>query len=263
MTYTVGSVDSEYGADLLGDPRRRIELTGVLNFRDVGGYPAAGGTVRWRSLFRSDALHLLDPAGVAAVAGLGLRTVVDLRSHAEVAIAPSPVSGRVTHVPLLAELRALPAEAVVPQSPRGGLDLTTIYRYFVDECGEQIAAAIAELCGDDATPALVHCSAGKDRTGVVIALILAVLGVPDEVIAADYALSAAYLDPLRTPAIGQLQVSTGLGDDLTSNLLRSPPELILTVLDMIRERGGSVYGYLRRYGLTEADVARLRSALIV
>jgi len=249
----VESVDGPYLRELLADPRRRIELTGLFNLRDVGGYPVeGGGSVRWRRLFRSDALHQLDPAGVAAVTGLGLRTVVDLRTQPEVDLGPSPVSGRVTHISLLpGDLLGLP------------LDLAALYRYFVDECGEQIAAAIAELTGDDAMPALVHCTAGKDRTGVVVALVLAVLGVPDDIIAADYAVSAVYLDPARTPTIGQLLAGTGLDDELISALLSSPPQLILDVLDTIRERAGSVDGYLRGHGLPDAALGRLRAALIV
>jgi protein-tyrosine phosphatase len=250
LTQTVGSIDVAYP----DDPRRRIELAGLLNFRDVGGYPVAGGgSVRWRTLFRSDALHRLDSAGVAAVTGLGLRTVVDLRTQLEADYAPSPVCGRVTHIPVLTggDFQGVP------------LDLGGLYRYFVDECGGQIAAAIAELCGDDALPALVHCSAGKDRTGVVIALILAVLGVPDELIAADYALSGLYLDPDETPAIGQLSASTGLGEELTRALLSSPPELILEILDRVRAVTGSVDGYLLAHGLAGSGLARLRAALIV
>jgi protein-tyrosine phosphatase len=259
LTQTVGSLSE--GA--IGDPRRRIALPGVLNLRDVGGYPVAGGgSVRWRTLFRSDALHRLDAAGAAALAGLGLRTVLDLRTQAEVDIAPSPVLGRVTHLPLLPDLQALPVPAV-PDVPGGGLELNTIYRYFVDECGASITAAIAELTSDDAFPALVHCSAGKDRTGVVIAVILAVLGVPDEVIAADYALSAIYLDPEQTPAFGQLRASTGLGDGLTTALLASPPELILGVLNRITATAGSPEGYLRAHGLTGDALPGLRAALIV
>jgi protein-tyrosine phosphatase len=253
LTQTVGSVDGACLESLLADPRRRIELAGVLNLRDVGGYPVqGGGSVRWRTLFRSDALHRLDPAAVAAVTALGLRSVIDLRTQPEVDLAPSPAGGRVTHVPLLT--------GDLPEVP---LSLSDLYHHLVDERGEQIGGAIAALCGGDAMPALVHCSAGKDRTGVVIALILAVLGVPDEVIAADYALSAAYLDPDQTPVISQLQASTGLGDELISGLLSSPPELILNALDMTRERGGSVDGYLRGHGLTDAALGRLRAALIV
>jgi protein-tyrosine phosphatase len=237
----------------LADPRRRIELAGVFNFRDVGGYPVeGGGSVRWRTLFRSDAPHRLDRAGVAAVTALGLRTVIDLRTQPEIDRAPSPPAGRVRHVPVLTgDLQELP------------LELDALYRYFIDECGAQITAAIAELGSGDAMPALVHCSAGKDRTGVVVALVLAVLGVPDEVIAADYALSAGCLDPDQTPAIGQLRASTGLGDDLIAALLGSPPELILDVLGTIRERAGSIDCYLRGHGLTDAALSRLRAALIV
>jgi protein-tyrosine phosphatase len=235
----------------------------VLNFRDVGGYPVAGGgSVRWRTLFRSDALHLLDEAGAAALAGLGITTVVDLRTQAEAEIAPSPVRGRVIHLPLLPDFEVLPVPTV-PVSPGSGLDLSTIYQYFVDVCGDNIGSAITELASDDAFPALVHCSAGKDRTGVVIALILAVLGVPDEIIAADYALSASYLNPALTPAIGQLQASTGLGDELTSEVLASPPELILGVLDRVSEAAGSAEGYLRAHGLTDEALTSLRAALIV
>jgi protein-tyrosine phosphatase len=249
LTQAVGSVDVAYPHD----PRRRIELAGVLNFRDVGGYPVAGGTsVRWRTLFRSDALHGLDSAGVAAVTDLRLRTVIDLRTQLELEHAPSPVSGRATHISMLTgDFQGVP------------LELGALYRYFVDECGGQIAAAIGELCDDDALPALVHCSAGKDRTGVVIALILAVLGVPDEVIAADYALSALYLDPDRTPAIGQLSASTGLGEELTRALLSSPPELVLGILERVRAVAGTIDGYLRAHGLTGTGLARLRAALIV
>jgi protein-tyrosine phosphatase len=233
---------------------RRIDLGGTLNLRDLGGYPAAGGVVRWRTLLRSDGLHMVDSGGVATLAELGLRTVVDLRTQFEAETAPSALDGlavRLEHISILSgDLQSLP------------LELDAIYRYMIDDCGEAIAAAIRVLCAADALPGLVHCSAGKDRTGVVIALVLAVLGVPDQVIAADYALSATYLDPDRTPAIGQLQASTGLGDDLTRTLLTSPPALILDTLAWARAASGSVERYLVDHGLRPEELAQLRSALI-
>lgn len=259
MTQIAGSL----GGANLDAARRRIELPGVLNLRDVGGYPIeGGGSVRWRALLRSDSLHLLDEEGVATLGGLGLRTVLDLRTQAEVDSAASPVVGPVIHVPLLTDLQALPVPSV-PDSPGSGLDLGAIYQYFIDQCGDHIAAAIEALTSEDAFPALVHCTAGKDRTGVVIAFILALLGVPDELIGADYALSAVYLDPHQTPVMGRLQQSTGLGDELTSSLLASPPELIIEVLDQVREWAGSVRGYLQAHGVSAVALARLRSALIV
>jgi protein-tyrosine phosphatase len=235
---------------------RRLELAGLFNLRDVGGYPAADGrTVRWRTLLRSDALHRLDAAGGAVLAGLELRTILDLRTQMEADLAPSALAGlpaRLTHISILTgDLQELP------------LELDAIYRYMIDQCGAAVAAAIKVLATADAVPALVHCSAGKDRTGIVVALTLAVLGVPDRVIAADYALSASYLDAERTPAIGQLQASTGLGGELTRPLLSSPPALILDVLAMVRKSAGSVEGYLFEHGLRPAELTQLRSALLV
>jgi protein-tyrosine phosphatase len=244
---------SPAGQDYLSDPRRRIVLPGVLNLRDVGGYPVAdGGSVRWRALFRSDSLHRLEAAGVAAVTGLGLQTVVDLRTQAEVDAAPSPVRGRAVHVPLLPKLDAPP-----------GAGLAAIYAYAVDSLGANIAAAVTELARGHALPALVHCTAGKDRTGLVIALTLAVLGVPDELIAADYAASETYLDADKTPVIGQLQASTGMSAERTAELLASPPGLILAALDRAREQAGSAAEYLRAGGMSERAIGRLRAALIV
>ena len=239
--------------ELVTAPGRRIELPGLYNLRDLGGYPTAGGSVPWRTLLRSDALHMLGAGGLAALAALHLRTIVDLRTHAEAETAPSPLdqlTARSTHVSLLGgDLQALP------------LELDAIYAHVIADCGTAIAAAIAPLCNPAAFPALVHCSAGKDRTGIVIAMILAVLGVPDDVIAADYALSGGYLDPSRTAAIGQLQAGTGLGDQLTGELLSSPPRLILDALAAARAAHGSVDGYLLAHGLTGADLTALRSAL--
>jgi protein-tyrosine phosphatase len=250
-------LDPQSVDDLVVAGERRVELAGVLNLRDVGGYPADGGqSVRWRTLLRSDALHLLDPEGAAVLGGFGLRTIVDLRTAMEAELAPSALGGlaasaRVRHIPILAgDLEELP------------LELGAIYEFIIDHCGQAITEAISVLAAEDGLPALVHCSAGKDRTGIVVALVLALLGVPDEVIAADYALSATYLDAERTPAIGQLQASTGLGDELTKLLLSSPPELILAALARVRAVSGSVESYLRERGLSTMDVSRLREALL-
>jgi len=243
---------------LAADAGRRIPLAGTLNFRDVGGYPTAdGGTIGWRRLLRSDALHRLDGDAAVVLARLDLRTVLDLRTSEEVRIAPSPPDGLIppgavtTHISLVGEdLTALPA------------DLDGIYRFIVDRRGAAIGAAVRFLAKPGGLPALVHCSAGKDRTGIVVAFVLAAVGVPDQVIAADYALSGRYLDPTQTPAIGRVRADTGMGDRLTEALMASPPELIAGILARVRQQAGTIEGYLTSHGVTAAELGALRTALV-
>jgi protein-tyrosine phosphatase len=249
-----------------GERDRRIRLPGTVNLRDVGGYPAgsrggtggggpAGETVRWGTLLRSDALHRLDDSGRTALSALGLRTVIDLRTDEEVRAAPSALDdtgARTFHVPLFdaAAIGRLPPE------------LAAIYRYMIDDCGAAIATAIGRLCADGALPALVHCTAGKDRTGLVVALVLEVIGVPDEIIAADYALSGAYLDTSTTSAIGRIRAISGIGRWLDLGALGASPQIIHDALARIRTRSGTVSDYLLGNGLTAGDLGNLRTALV-
>jgi len=237
-----------------GQPDRLIAVPGTANLRDVGGYPAAGGgTVRWRTLLRSDALSRLDDAGRAALAGLGLRTVIDLRTDGEVAAAPGALdAARTFRVPLF-------SEAAI-----GGLppDLAAVYAYMIDECGGAIAEAIGRLSAAGALPGLVHCTAGKDRTGLVVALILEVIGVPDDVIGADYALSSSRLDPGVAGAIRRIRAVSGVGRWIDLGALGSPPRVIHAALARIRDRSGSVRGYLLGNGLTRRDLESLRARLV-
>jgi protein-tyrosine phosphatase len=238
------------------DMPRRIPLPGTVNMRDVGGYPTSdGGTVRWRTLLRSDALSRLDDTGRAALAGFGLRTVVDLRTSEEAENAPSALDGtsaRVFHVPLL---RAEDFDGLPPE-------LAEVYRRMVDNRGEALARAVGTLATADALPGLVHCSAGKDRTGLVVALVLDLLGVPDEIIAADYATSAENLDTEAAHVVSQIQAITG-GYRVDLGLLGSPPELILQSLARVRGQAGSVISYLVRHGLPRDAIEGLRRALVV
>jgi protein-tyrosine phosphatase len=235
---------------------RCLRADGTDNLRDVGGYPtSAGGSVAWRTLFRSDSLHRLESQGVAVLAGLDLRTIVDLRADIEVEQRPNAVAGlsaRIVRAPIVRDPTLLPPLR----------DLAAEYRYMIDDCGDSIGAAITELCAPGALPALVHCAAGADRTGIVIGLVLAVLGVPDELIEADYSLSSVYLGPDSTGVIGRLK-ATGRCDNVTGDLLSSPAGLILDVLALARAAGGgSVSGYLTARGIGAADLAALRSALV-
>ncbi len=246
-------------ATIAATPGRHIQVAGMLNLRDVGGYPVAGGGhTAWQRLLRSDGLHRLDDAAVGELGRFGLKTVVDLRTSAEADIAPSPVDGLAVHGALTLHISLLGAELTgLPGT------LAEVYDYMVDRCGPAIGTAVQTLSRPGALPALVHCSAGKDRTGLVVAFALAAVGVPDLVVAADYALSSLYLDPQNTPALGQIQAGSGLGASLTEALLASPPELILHALDRARQRAGSVAGYLASHGVNQGQADSLRAALVV
>jgi protein-tyrosine phosphatase len=241
---------------LAGAHDRRIAVTGTANLRDVGGYPAAGGgTVRWRTLLRSDALNHLGAPGRAQLGSLGLRTVVDLRTNGEVAAAPCVLDGHVVracHVPLF-------SEAAIGRLPP---ELSAVYAHMIDRCGRAIARAIGQLCGDGALPGLIHCTAGKDRTGLVVALILEVIGVPDDVIAADYAMSSSHIDPGMAGDIQRIRAVSGTGRWIDLGALGSPPEVIYSALARVRQRSGSVPGYLLDNGLTRRDLEFLRTALV-
>ncbi len=255
MTRAAGRREREI-LDLALADGRHVRVDGTSNLRDVGGYRTyAGASVAWRTLFRSGSLHRLGSQGAAALAGLGLRTVVDLRADIEVQQAPSAVAGlpaRIVRAPLVRDPTVLP--------PLTGLGEE--YRYMIDECGDSIGSAVRELCGPGALPALVHCAAGQDRTGIVIALVLAALGVPDDLIGADYSLSSVYLDPDSTAVIDGLKAA-GLGDNVTAELLSSPARPILNVLAWARAAGGgSVDGYLTAHGVGAPELAALRSALV-
>ncbi len=255
MTRTAGRTGREIRDIALADGRH-LPLNGTHNLRDVGGYPThAGGSVAWRTLFRSDSLHRLDSHGLTRLAGLDLRTIVDLRADIEVEQRPSAIAGlpaRLVRAPIVRD------PTLLPPLP----DLAAEYRYTIDECGDSIGAVIRELCAPGALPALVHCAAGQDRTGIVIALVLAVLGVPDDVIGADYSLSSVYLDPDSTAVIGRLKAA-GPDANVTAELISSQAGLILNVLALARAAGGgSVDRYLTAHGVAAPDLAALRSMLV-
>src|SRR5579875_2087549 len=139
------------------------------------------------------------------------------------------------------------ADQRAPAGPRRGLRLHDRPLRHVAEPG--------------ALPALVHCTAGKDRTGVLVALTLAALGVPDHLIADDYALSRGYLYGLTEG--GRARIDTaGLPERFAPELLAAPPQLILAVLERARGQVGSIPGYLLAHGLREQELAALREALV-
>ncbi len=246
---------------------RRMPLPGTRNVRDVGGYTTSNGSwTRWGMLFRGDALHALDDAGRAQLAGYGLRTVIDLRTAAERAAYPDrlPPRVRVAAVPILDSLGGTSGKRVAAGGEGTARlpDLAGSYQFFVDKRGSRIARAIAELAQPGALPAIVHCMAGKDRTGVVIALVLSVLGVHDDVIASDYAATDIFLGAEYRAAAAARAAARGMDGTQFAGLLACRPELILDLLTYVNDIYGGADAYLAWHGLAQSDLDYLRIRLL-
>jgi protein-tyrosine phosphatase len=240
-------------------PNRTIELAGCLNFRDLGGYPTAGGRmVRWRQVFRSDALHHLTRQDVAHLRDqLRLGEVIDLRSSAELTSeGRGPLAGetlRFHHYPLF--------DGDAPKTaPTPAMTLTDRYFLLAEFAKRPIARVIDTLAATDA-PAVYHCAAGKDRTGVVSAILLGVLGVRDEIIVADYAATQTNLDAI----IERLMATDGYRSMLSAlppDTLHAEPETMLAFLDRMRGQYGSMDAYALSAGVAPDSLERLRTRLL-
>jgi protein-tyrosine phosphatase len=241
--------------------QRTITLEGCLNFRDLGGYPTVGGgQVRWRRLFRSDALHALTPADVAHLRNeIGVTTVVDLRSTAELrADDGGPLRREAIahhHLPLFDG-----------ESMRSGADMaasiTLADRYWLlaQYAKEKIARVLTTLAAAKG-PAVYHCAAGKDRTGVISAVILGVLDVPDEVIVADYAATKENLDAIVERLMATKSYATVLAN-LPPDTLHAEAETMVAFLERIRAEYGDMRGYARAAGVDEDALDGLTRRLV-
>lgn len=236
-------------------PGSRVALGRSLNCRDVGGRPTARGAVRRGLLFRSD-LPLVDEGSAHHLESLRLRTVVDLREPDERVAEPAGLGRTPPRV------LAMPSGLgpIVAADPSKAGSVTALYRAAVLETGPLIAAVVTELARPGALPALVHCAAGKDRTGVVVAVLLSALGVDDEEIALDYTQSAVNLDDAFFEDL-ENRVSPEVAVDLTA-LRSADADDVLHMLALVRKVAGSARDYLRHHGVSEAALVALERALV-
>ena len=251
-----------------------IDLSGAVNVRDLGGLPSLDGrqTVDGR-LLRADNLQDLSPADVAKlVHEIGVTTVVDLRSSAELeSEGPAPLdavpSVRHAHHPVLPELGSatdVVAEALLvraredrsrfPDDPTCGH-----YLGYLEDRPDQVVAAMRTIARDHGA-ALVHCAAGKDRTGVVVALVLTAVGVRPEAVIADYAATSDRVEAI----LSRLRRSRTYARDLDSqpaiaHLAR--PETMAAFLQQMRSRYGGVVPWLAEHGFSDDDLHLLRAKL--
>ncbi|MFY1633404.1 tyrosine-protein phosphatase [Solwaraspora sp. WMMB335] len=238
---------------------RSLAFSTMFNFRDIGGYPGLDGrTVRWQRIYRADSPHRLDADDDVAFTALGVRTVIDLRRPQEV-----DKYGRIRHADGL-EYRNIHLthqdwNEIPYQEEQGAARyLANRYHDLAEQAADGIVAAIALLAEEQAAPAVVHCMAGKDRTGVVCAMALSLLGVRDSVIAEDYALSTAGSERL----LAWLKTRQGDKQLVPVPYFSCPAEAMQTFLTELRQRHGSVENYLRGAGLSSERIDALREHLL-
>lgn len=256
----------------IGSPRltRRLELDALFNVRDLGGYQGrAGQTLRWNRLYRADDLGRATAGDLAAIAALGVTTVIDLRTDRERAASRPPVFRgadiQIHHLPMVRHQwevahrfafrrddESLDAEALLAQR---SLDMLV-------EGAPAIADALRILAQPGAQPAVIHSALGKDRAGLLAAVILALLGVPTGTIAEDYALSA----PASVSGAPWSQVHDAVGGSLRwdppSVALGAPPAAMVRVLDQVNEQCGSMVGFTRGIGVEFEVIEALHRQLL-
>ena len=241
---------------------RHVILEGCVNFREVAGYEVAGGgRLRSGRLFRSDGLGRLTAGDIGVVRGLGVRTVIDLRTEGEAA-----EGGTFPAAEIPVDLRSFPLMDVLPTAdelPSWGDPGFVARRYLamVETGGDMLHAAVDVLAGDGATPAVVHCSAGKDRTGVVVAVVLGMVGAPSEAIVADYARSASLMPSLLERLKADHPEASDAVAAYAPAILHAEPETMRTFVSLVERRFGGWTGLARKLGV-EDRVDTLRHVLV-
>jgi protein-tyrosine phosphatase len=244
---------------------RHVELESAFNFRDLGGYPAGDDRrTRWRTLFRSDGLHRLTNPDVAVLRRIGLRTVIDLRTGNELEERGRfPVDAHPVGYHHLSLMDVIWDRAEAPADHEPATEfLLTKYIGMIDTAGDRIVTAFEILAASDAHPAVFHCAAGKDRTGVLAGLLLSTLGVADEDVVADYALTAEVMGRMLAHWRAESQKLESPPPPAPAAFLAADPEAMAGLLALIRAEHGSTRAYVRRLGVAPAVLAALDAALL-
>ena len=252
-----------------------IDLEGAVNVRDVGGLPTEdGGETRYGRLLRSENLQELSPADVSKlVAEIGVTTVVDLRTTGEVELeGPGPLDAvpdvRHAYHPVLPELGSRTdavAEALLLKKREADLSrfpddlMCGHYLGYLEDRPEEVTGALRSIATSEGA-AIVHCAAGKDRTGVIVALALTVAGVEPEAIVADYMATEERMEAI----IERLARSRTYASDVTSRPVQAHtprPETMKSFLEQVHVRYGGLPRWLAGNGFGDDELSRLRGKL--
>ena len=230
-------------------------VPGVLNFRDTGGLPAAGGVTRHGVLFRSGNLAAVADPGRAALGSLGLRRVVDLRADDEVERSPSigTEAAETVRVPLF--------HGSVGSFFAEDMDLDGMYGQMIDASATRVVEVVRAVVEDQ--PVLVHCTVGKDRTGVTVALTLLAAGVELDAVVADYARTETLLPAERNRfVVERIRSVHPEAVNIEQLATRSPAPVMRRLIERLSSQYGSPIGFLEAHGLTDDEIVELRRVLV-
>ncbi len=255
---------------------RFVPLRGTSNTRDIGGYPVADGpaggqadpVVRSGLFYRSGHLSRLTDADVAKLQDTGIATIIDLREASRIDRYPNrQIPGsRTVHLPIYDEMKPLHFTILLNRQAISDR-FREFYIEYLEEWAPRFAPVFRLLADETAYPVLVHCTNGKDRVGVVTALLLDLLGVPRETIVADFLLSNAYLDEVVDAFVeheeGRLLLTLGVPREHLNHLMGVEPGWIVSALEHIDETYGSSEQYLvSRVGMEQESIDRIRAILL-
>jgi len=248
---------------------RRLPLEGQPNFRDLGGYETVDGRrVKWGQLYRAGELGDLTDADLAYVESTGIKVVCDLRSDGEVELLADRLPPGVEAIRLPIADDRVDAAALRRQVLAGDLSglspdlLLDGNRAFVTDFTDEFGAMMERLMDAAARPALVHCTAGKDRAGFAAAVVLWTLGVPTETVMEDYLLTNEYRAAENEEALTAVEALTGDASALLP-LLEARAEYLQAAIDTIEQEYGSIDAYVRDgLGITDDERRAFQDAML-
>ena len=241
---------------------RYIPVPGTHNIRDLGGYATPAGHTKWRRILRADGLHRMKAEGVALLRELGVSTVIDLRRDHELHAGPNPFRDHAQvsyiHISLFDALAHDAAHA--PDAASRNVLLNLYCQALADKQAE-IRAVLTAIAEAEPGIVLFHCTAGKDRTGLIAALLLALAEVGEADIVEDYALTKAQIAPLIESILDHAQAR---GENMAQfmALLECEAETMREFLDHLAAEYGGVAAYLAKIGINAETVASLRARLL-
>ena len=246
------------------DPRRHLDLEGTVNTRDVGGYETRDGRrTKWGVLLRSDSLHELSQASKLELSDFGLRSVLDLRKSTEMQKTRNVFFGSETvdyyHQSMVGDTLMREREHI-PEELDYVEHMRWSYSVVLDRRKSHVQDTLSLLARPGTLPALVHCAGGTERTGLIVGLVLSIVGVPDETIAEDFALTARFTYDRHLERNPALTPDTYTLEDHQARICR--PDTMLAVLRTLEERYCGVVGYARNIGVSEREMEALRDALL-